>query len=104
MSSNSVFFGYPIEHKDGVGWVFSDTLEPTITTHMHRPCGYCGLLRGEDDHDPCINTLPNTLNACCGHGVTECCYIMLDDGKCFYGEDARVIITNLKGDEGGDGK
>jgi len=87
--------GYDIHIKDDT-WVFSDTLEPTASSYKKRPCGECGLYRGDNDHDPCISDLPKVLNACCGHGDTEDAYVMMEDRECFYGEDAVKIINNLK--------
>jgi hypothetical protein len=91
----SKFFGHDIHIYNDI-WVFSDTLEPTETTHHSRPCGHCGFIRGEDDHDPCIKSLPYVLNACCGHGDQESAYVMLQDRECYYGEDALRLIEWLK--------
>lgn len=98
--SNSTLFGHPIHFLNGE-WVFSDDLSPTVATHNTRSCGVCKKFRQSDGHDPCIRNLPNTLNACCGHGNVDECYIMLHDGTCFYGTDAVHIILDKIIEKGG---
>jgi len=95
MSVKGKLFGHDIEIIDNM-WLFSDTLEPTKSTYKSRACGECGEYMDESDHDPCIKNLPDVLNACCGHGDIEQCYMMLEDRRCYYGEEALVIINSLK--------
>ena len=41
-------------------------------------CLHCGLKRTSEGHDGCIGTLPNVMNACCGHGRTSEAYIQFN--------------------------
>lgn len=55
-----------------------------------RPCFSCKLPCKTGEHDPCIANLPNTSNACCGHGLELTPngnlpgYVALDDGRAFH--------------------
>jgi len=46
-------------------WIYADNLKPLME---HRPCAKCGKQPTKDGHDSCLGTLPNVINACCGHG------------------------------------
>src|SRR5690625_1632556 len=87
--------GHEIERINGT-WVFSDTKEPTALTWKGRPCGYCGLRNTPEDHDGCLGTLPDVVNACCGHGETKEAYIQFGDGRIIRGNDARRFIDVIK--------
>lgn len=41
-------------------------------------CNHCGLNRTKQGHDGCIGTLPNVMNACCGHGQNSVAYVQFD--------------------------
>lgn len=41
-------------------------------------CGHCGIKRTPEGHDGCIGTLPNVMNACCGHGETRHAYVQFN--------------------------
>jgi len=41
-------------------------------------CGHCNLKRTTEGHDGCIGTLPNVMNACCGHGEIKAAYIQFN--------------------------
>lgn len=58
--------GNPIMLSDG-RYVYSDTKQP-VPNNPDRNCGYCGLSNIVEGHDGCLGILPNTMNACCGHG------------------------------------
>ena len=87
--------GHDIEYINGQ-WVYSDTAEPTITTHLNRPCGHCGKFSTADEHDACLGNLPGVMNACCGHGVTEQAYVQYMDGTSVHGEEAIDIQNRLR--------
>jgi len=63
-------------------------------------CGHCGLKRTPEGHDGCIGTLPNVMNACCGHGETEMAYVQFWDDiwgdKSIEGQEALNYITKNK--------
>lgn len=67
-------------------WLYNDTKIPTINNE--RDCGECERSDTVDGHDGCIGTLPNVMNACCGHGIISEAYIQYWDGHCLRGQDA----------------
>jgi hypothetical protein len=93
--AKSYLRGHPIEYKNGQ-WVFCDNQEPTKDTYNERPCGKCGAFQTEEGHDPCLQTLPGTMNACCGHGIQSSAYIQFLDGFSIHGLDALVVLNVLK--------
>jgi hypothetical protein len=86
--------GHKIEHN-GSEWIYSDTKQPTISTHKSRPCGKCSEYETIEGHDACLGALPGLMNACCGHGSNGV-YIQFLDGVCIRGKDAEIIINVLK--------
>lgn len=85
--------GHPIEHN-GTEFVYSDTKESTVKTWRQRPCGKCGKFNTPEGHDACLGTLPNVINACCGHGNVKEAYIQFEDGS--IARDEEAIMTQLK--------
>lgn len=71
--------GHEIEFKDGE-WVYSDNKDPTRFNWKERACGHCGLYNTPEDHDGCLGTLPDVINACCGHGLVKGAYVQFSDG------------------------
>jgi hypothetical protein len=59
-------------------------------------CGYCGIHRTLEGHDGCIGTLPNVMNACCGHGEKEAAYVQFWDKKRIAGNEALRYIKENK--------
>ena len=97
MTEKSKFYGYEIQRNtENDEWVFTDTLEPTISTYQKRPCGMCGLFKTEDDHDACIANLPNVINACCGHGNVDEAYIQFENGSELRGSDVENWVNEFK--------
>lgn len=86
--------GYDIELHNGE-WIYCDTKEPTASTWMNRPCGYCGMHNTPEGHDGCLGTLPNVMNACCGHGDMRDTYLQYHDGTVIRGEKAALEIQRL---------
>ncbi len=99
------FRGYKIHRKAGE-WFFDDTNQPTVTTWMERPCGYCGKYNTTDGHDGCLGTLPKVINACCGHGQIEEAYVQFSDGFVveredgkpmgFFSTDTETMLENIR--------
>lgn len=86
--------GHKIEKIDGK-WFYFDTKESTVETWEQRPCGYCGLFNTKEGHDGCLGTLPEAMNACCGHGSDDDAYVQLMDGRVIKGNDAKTLIHRL---------
>ncbi|MEK4425891.1 hypothetical protein [Solibacillus sp. FSL K6-1523] len=89
------FRGYDIHEVNGA-WYFSDTNEKVESTWHKRACGHCNLPNTAEGHDGCLGTLPNIMNACCGHGVISDSYVQFSDGYCVYGEGAIMVQGKLK--------
>ena len=95
MSIKNRLRGHEIEYdNDRKEWIYVDTKESIMD--KDRPCNNCKCHSTPEGHDACLETLPNTLNACCGHGNPEDAYVNLINGKAIYGEDAIAIIKKLK--------
>ena len=84
MIAESQLRGHPILFVGG-DWYYKDTGERTEDDWPKRPCGHCGRRRTPEGHDGCLGTLPNAMNACCGHGSQEEAYIQLWDGSVLRG-------------------
>lgn len=80
MVSKSNLRGHPIIYVNDE-WFYADTREPTAGNP--RPCGKCGQEDTPEGHDACLGTIPNVVNACCGHGDDSIAYIDYQDGKRF---------------------
>lgn len=88
--------GYPIYYKYGQ-WFYKDTRTKTVGDI--RPCGHCGLENTKEGHDGCLGTLPDVMNACCGHGVENAAYIQFDMNNVIRGSEAIKFINKLKLEE-----
>ena len=77
--------GHSIVYVNGE-WLYEDTMTPTAGNE--RPCGHCGKPDTEEGHDGCLGTLPNVMNACCGHGADDCSYLQYWDGSILSGKNA----------------
>jgi hypothetical protein len=103
-------FGHVIEETDkGVVYRASGVL---VDFANPRPCLGCNAKCDNGSHDPCIANLPETLNACCGHGLDRTPvsnqwtgYVALDDGRTFRfsglmgGERIRkAVLAAIKGE------
>lgn len=58
----------------------------------YRSCQDCGW-----QHDPCIKDLPNTSDACCGHGWPSRAYVILHTGEVLEGRKALRYFMAHKG-------
>lgn len=86
--------GHPIAFEDGQ-WVYRDTGSPTVGSD--RPCGYCGRAQTPEGHDGCLGTLPDAMNACCGHGIESEAYIQYWTGARIAGKAAMAAMNGGKG-------
>jgi hypothetical protein len=64
--------------------------------YAKETCGHCGLKRTPEGHDGCIGTLPNIMNACCGHGENRHAYVQFWNTECIRGEEALKHINEHK--------
>jgi hypothetical protein len=78
----NTLFGHVIEEREDGVVVYQDDGSKVDGNNL-RPCLGCNVKCSPGEHDPCIAGLPDTLNACCGHGVSEdlAGYVGLTDGR-----------------------
>lgn len=67
-----------------------------LTGYGKENCGHCGLKRTAEGHDGCVGTLPDVLNACCGHGEEKMAYVQFTAAKRISGQAALEFIENTK--------
>jgi len=63
-----------------------------LTGYGKETCGHCGLRRTVEGHDGCIGTLPDVMNACCGHGEDGMAYVQFWGRERLEGEEALKYI------------
>ncbi len=90
------FRGNPTEKGTDGYYVYTGTNELVSENWKTKPCGRCGEGFTKEGHDPCIGTLPNVMNACCGHGYDREAYIQFEDGSRTAGVEAINKIKQLK--------
>lgn len=76
--SKDTWRGHQIRKERG-HYIYTDTGQ-LVSEYPNRECGFCGLENTPEGHDGCLGTLPNVMNACCGHGNGEA-YIQFNGGK-----------------------
>ena len=76
-------------------YVYKDT-EQLVKDNVNRACGYCGLENTPEGHDGCLGTLPNVMNACCGHGRINEAYVQFGNNSVIRGHIAIDIQGKLK--------
>lgn len=54
-------------------------------------CSHCNKNRTPEGHDGCIGTLPNVMNACCGHGEDSVAYVQFDH-KDYNSEPNKILL------------
>lgn len=86
---NEVFFD-----KSGVWRYIEDN--SICCNEKEKPCGYCDEYPTKEGHDSCLGILIGVMNACCGHGDINECYVQFLDGECIRGKDAKSILNILK--------
>ncbi len=69
-------------------WCYTNT---TTVVEFKSKCPKCGVLHDSEFVDKCLGRLIGLMNACCGHGDIDKCYVQFLDGSMVVGEDARII-------------
>lgn len=85
--------GHRIKIVDGI-WIYCDTKEPTAGNRKN--CGFCSKEDTSEGHDGCIGTLPQVMNACCGHGIPNDAYVQFDNGKIIRGKTAIAFLIQKR--------
>ena len=85
MPANSKHRGHNITYKNNK-WLYADDNVPTIDNE--RPCGHCRKGNTKEGHDHCLKTLPDVMNACCGHGIDDEAYIQFWNSDIIRGREA----------------
>lgn len=86
MTVKSKHRGHDIIHVEE-GWVYADN-NTLVSEEPWRKCGACDLPQTKEGHDGCLGTLPDVMNACCGHGEDKEAYVQFWDKSCIRGEEA----------------
>ncbi len=86
--------GHNIVRKNAT-FFYEDNLAP-VHENKERNCNHCKLKNTKEGHDACLGTLPNVMNACCGHGYEDLAYIQLLDGSIIQGKEAMKKQAELK--------
>ena len=93
-----IFNGYEIRNTKE-GFIYADNKQPVWGSN--RVCGKCSIpntVDGDEEYDGCIGKLQgDVMNACCGHGNSDCAYIQYlgDPDDVLRGEDAIKEQTRL---------
>ena len=90
--TRSTLRGHSIVFVDGK-WLYEDTM--TATVGNERPCGHCGMSNTKEGHDGCLGTIPNIMNACCGHGKISDAYIQYWNGSNIRGKNAILVVDTF---------
>lgn len=77
-------------------WRYTEDNSVCYSNWKEKPCGHCGKSYTEEGHDGCLGNLIGVMNACCGHGEIDECYVQFLDGECLRGKDAKIILDVLK--------
>lgn len=80
-------------YKSNGEYLYKDSDKPVSENWQTTNCGHCNLPFTPEGHDGCIGTLPNVLNACCGHGITQDAYVQFED-RTIRGQEAIDYINN----------
>jgi hypothetical protein len=67
-----------------------------LNGYAKETCGHCGIKRTPEGHDGCIGTLPNIMNACCGHGENKAAYVQFLGKERLEGKEALDYIKDNK--------
>lgn len=94
MNHSSKHRGHAIYLKDGK-WVYSDT-GGLVSDDPVRVCGFCSMQQTFKGHDGCLGTLPDVMNACCGHGDDNTAYIQFSNGTRLAGKEALATVRERK--------
>lgn len=69
-------------------WRYEADDLPVESFWQGKPCGHCNEHNTPEGHDPCLGTIPNVTNACCGHGEELEAYAILSNGRRVAGAEA----------------
>jgi len=87
--SNDVFEGLKKDFPNIKFWAMSNEIKPVADPLKGRinlgNCRKCGKLPTKEGHDACLGTLPNVMNACCGHGRDQWAYVQFWGGRIIQG-------------------
>jgi hypothetical protein len=72
----TMYRGHQLVMRNGRLEYEDETLVPDARGNM--PCGKCSIYNTPEGHDACLGTLPNAMNACCGHGNNDDAYIQFN--------------------------
>lgn len=95
MIALSTWRGHLITCIDGEWTHYEDPKVPTLGDG-ERACGHCNKHRTVEGHDACLGTLPDVMNACCGHGEVRMAYVQMPDLTRFAGQAALDLIDKLR--------
>ena len=93
IDESTMWRGHEIEKGEGNCWYYVDT-QKLVSKLPNRDCGHCGKSNTNEGYDRCLGTLPNVMNACCGHGVTNAAYVQFYNGTIISGVKACKFQQN----------
>ena len=76
-------------------WRYKDDDTLVKDHYQLRPCGHCGSYTTSEGHDGCLGTLPNVMNACCGHGIIKDSYVQFSKYITIRGQRALDWINEV---------
>ena len=89
---HSKWRGNVITEKERHVWVYADGTR--TLDDPRRQCGRCDKPETPEGHDACLGTLPDVMNACCGHGRLREAYVQFWDRPRLAGQEALDFITD----------
>lgn len=94
--------GHPIRFDPiSEQWHFVDD-DTLVSKHWkERPCGHCSLANTPEGHDGCLGTIPEAVNACCGHGIEAEAYVQYENGRCIRGRACQENSEDATHDDEG---
>lgn len=79
-------------------WYYEDMPIP-VAGNVRSSCGHCGKNDTGEGNDGCLGTIPDIMNACCGHGKLREAYIQHLDGS-VVGDFTKLITSYPNRSEG----
>ncbi len=86
--------GHAIDKDESGAWRYTNN-GVLVSDFPDRDCGHCGKENTPEGHDACLGTLPNVMNACCGHGMMADAYVQFPNGETVRGKDAIAYMHML---------
>ena len=84
--------GHEVYDKNGDGWFYYKNNDELCDFRNPRPCIRCNL-PSINNQDACIASLPNVINACCGHGKNG--YFMVSNTRKVYLFDEKTTKIDI---------